>query len=194
MKLEDLIVVYPNFISKEDCEKMIEWFNTNTDLHDNGKVGNDKSVEHCPEFKKSTQAYPLPNDPISDLITQIIFSAYKVYCQEYPSPSIDRKICLKDYSIRIYQKNHGHFLTHTDQGSDATVTRIFAAILYLNDVFDGGETEFPDQNILVKPEQGKVLIFPCNYLFPHSGNMPISNDKYITTAFINYLPDKDLKT
>ena len=58
--------------------------------------------------------------------------------------------------------------------------------MYLNDVDVGGETEFPDWNIAVKPEKGKVLLFPCNYLFKHKGNVPISNEKYISTNFINY--------
>ena len=51
--------------------------------------------------------------------------------------------------------------------------------MYLNDVDVGGETEFPDWNIAVKPEKGKVLLFPCNYLFKHKGNVPISNEKYV---------------
>jgi hypothetical protein len=30
----------------------------------------------------------------------------------------------------------------------------------------GFETEFPYYNVKVKPEKGKVLIFPCSFLFP----------------------------
>ena len=58
--------------------------------------------------------------------------------------------------------------------------------MYLNDVEIGGETEFPEWNIAVRPER-KVLLFPCNYLFKHKGNVPISNEKYIATNFINFM-------
>jgi hypothetical protein len=68
--------------------------------------------------------------------------------------------------------------------SKVTYNRILAFILYLNDVEEGGETEFITLNRLVKPETGKVLCFPCNFMFPHKGNIPISNDKYIVTAFV----------
>ena len=65
-----------------------------------------------------------------------------------------------------------------------TYNRLLAFILYLNDVEEGGETEFMTLNRLVKPETGKVLCFPCNFMFPHKGNIPLSNDKYIVTAFV----------
>ena len=85
--------------------------------------------------------------------------------------------------IRVYDKNDGDFLRHMDQAGVAR--RIFAIIMYLNTVDQGGETEVPDHNIKVKPEKGKVLIFPCNFMFYHQGNTPISGDKCIATAFIN---------
>lgn len=37
--------------------------------------------------------------------------------------------------------------------------RLFTTICYLNDVEDGGETEFPDLKIKVRPKAGRVLIF-----------------------------------
>ena len=65
-----------------------------------------------------------------------------------------------------------------------TVGRLFA-VMYLNDVDVGGETEFPDWNIAVKPEKGKVLLFPCNYLFKHKGNVPFLM-KNILLLIYNY--------
>ena len=42
-------------------------------------------------------------------------------------------------------------------------------------------------NMKIKPVKGRLIIFPCNYLFPHSGNIPISGDKFIVTAFISFV-------
>jgi hypothetical protein len=67
-------------------------------------------------------------------------------------------MCARDYSIRVYHKNDGYFLEHFDQSAGANVTRLFAFILYLNTVEEGGETEFPDFNYKCKPEEGKLLI------------------------------------
>jgi hypothetical protein len=167
---------------------MIEWFETNSHLQLDGTVSgtlNGKNDNYVMmDFKKAKQSNPLPEDPVSHLMTNIIFDTYKTYSEIRPAPQTN--ICARDYSIRVYKKNEGYFKPHVDQDAGGNVTRIFAIIMYLNDVVEGGETEFPHYDIKVKPEKGKVLIFPCNYLFPHQGNMPISNDKYIATSFINY--------
>jgi hypothetical protein len=189
MDIRDLIVEFPNFISDERCEQMIEWFESNIDLQLDGAVSgnlngrNDNYV--IPDFKKAKQSNPLPDHPISHLMTNIIFDSYKHYYEMRPAPV--QNVCIRDYSIRVYEKNTGYFKQHVDQSAGGTVKRLFAIIMYLNDVHEGGETEFPHYDIKVKPEKGKVLIFPCSYLFPHQGNMPLSNDKYIATAFINYI-------
>jgi hypothetical protein len=55
---------------------------------------------------------------------------------------------------------------------------------YLNTVNDGGETEILG-DIIVKPEAGKLLLFPASWTFPHRGKMPISEDKYIVTGWFH---------
>lgn len=189
MDIKDLIVELPNFISDECCDEMINWFESNPDLKLEGSVSgilnnkNDNYVVH--DVKKAIQSNPPPDHPISHLMTNIIFDAYKHYSDIRPAPQSN--ICARDYSIRVYEKNTGYFKPHFDQNAGGTVKRIFAIIMYLNDVYEGGETEFPHYDIKVKPEKGKVLIFPCSYLFPHQGNMPLSDDKYIATSFINFV-------
>ena len=48
---------------------------------------------------------------------------------------------------------------------------------------EGGETQFWD-NYKVKPQKGKLVLFPASWTYPHSGLMPISHDKYIITGWI----------
>ena len=96
-------------------------------------------------------------------------------------------MCIRDsYTIRVYPKGEGIFKTHVDQGDGGTISRLFGCIIYLNDVEEGGETFFPDWNIGCKCEMGKILIFPCNWIFAHGSTKNISHEKYILTAFINY--------
>ena len=66
--------------------------------------------------------------------------------------------------------------------------REFVIITYLNDDFDGGETEFLYQGIRVKPEKGKTVIFPASYTHMHRGNPPIGGTKYIATTWASRLP------
>jgi hypothetical protein len=59
----------------------------------------------------------------------------------------------------------------------------------LNDVYEGGETEFVD-GTLIKPERGKLIIFPAYWNYHHQGRPPISNTKYIVTGWILVDPNK----
>lgn len=190
LTFKDLIYEKHDAITKQDCAEFIKWFWSNTDLHVQGKVygGVDaSSLSNTVNLnrKNTTQAYPKPEDPISDTITKIIFSGYDEYASKLPVPQ-GQPLCSTTYSIRVYRKGEGKFLDHVDQSAGPNVTRIFGVILYLNTVDDGGETDFLDYNLKIKPEAGKLLIFPCNYLYRHQGNIPISDDKYIVTAFINF--------
>jgi hypothetical protein len=54
---------------------------------------------------------------------------------------------------------------------------------YLNDVNEGGETLFFEK-YSIKPQKGKIVIFPAEWFFQHKGKIPISNDKYIITGWI----------
>ena len=55
---------------------------------------------------------------------------------------------------------------------------------YLNDVEDGGETEFCG-DFTIRPEVGKLIFFPASWCYPHRGKMPISGDKYIITGWLH---------
>jgi len=58
--------------------------------------------------------------------------------------------------------------------------------LYLNDIEDGGETEFLDQNRRIKAKKGTMVIFPASWTHMHRGNPPLNKDKYIGTGWYAY--------
>ena len=70
--------------------------------------------------------------------------------------------------------------------------RLFTSIIYLNDNFNGGHTNFPKLNIDVKPEKGAMLLFSncmnsTNFLNPFMlhGSTPIeSGKKNILTTWL----------
>jgi len=59
-------------------------------------------------------------------------------------------------------------------------------MVYLNDVEEGGETEFLYQHKRLKPEQGTLVIWPASFTHTHRGNPPLSNDKYIVTGWTEF--------
>ncbi|WP_223787640.1 2OG-Fe(II) oxygenase [Marinicella meishanensis] len=100
---------------------------------------------------------------------------------------------LGSINIQKYdQKQGGYFYYHSeiyphpnDQANDA-LHRKLLWMFYLNDVEQGGETEFYHQQVVTKPKQGSLVIAPAGFTHTHRGNMPESNDKYIFTSWVLY--------
>jgi hypothetical protein len=97
----------------------------------------------------------------------------------------DEKHAISNFQIQKYNKNEGKYIYHDDSeiNYDNRMTRKLTFIWYLNDVEEGGETEIVGI-IKVKPQIGKLFIFPATWTYLHSGKMPISHDKYIITGWV----------
>ena len=96
------------------------------------------------------------------------------------------KISHSVFMIQRYIMNKGRYIYHHDFSVDIKnkKNRIITYLWYLNDVTEGGETDFSDLNLNVKPEAGKLVLFPATWDFPHCGKIPISSNKYIVTGWL----------
>lgn len=65
---------------------------------------------------------------------------------------------------------------HSDDGPGHK--RVISALVYLNNVEQGGETEFIYHDVSVFPRIGRLLIFPSNYAYAHAAHPPMSGIKY----------------
>lgn len=94
-------------------------------------------------------------------------------------------LSIQTFQVQRYTKNKGRYVYHNDFVIDFIEKkyRVFTFIWYLNNVEEGGETAF-NGNILIKPEIGKLLLFPATWTYPHCGRVPISSDKYIITGWV----------
>lgn len=90
-----------------------------------------------------------------------------------------------EFMIQKYDKLDGKYIYHNDAfiDFDKNRYRVFTYIWYLNTITEGGETVFWDV-YKIKPEAGKLVLFPACWTFPHTGKMPISDNKYIITGWI----------
>lgn len=80
-----------------------------------------------------------------------------------------------------YNTSKGFYRPHSDAIPGAN--RNFSAVLYLNDVDEGGETYFERFNISVSPKSGRLAIFPANFPYIHEARQPISNDKFVIVTW-----------
>lgn len=102
----------------------------------------------------------------------------------YPVPVGNNTTCHRE-AIQISQYSPGQEYTfHHDTASNPNSKeyhRQISIVLYLNDNFDGGGTEFPHK--IYKPSPGHGLIFPSNWCFPHSGQKVLSGTKRVAVTW-----------
>ncbi len=92
--------------------------------------------------------------------------------------------------------NYGywHSEIYPQMGENDALHRTLLFIVYLNDVEEGGETDFYYQETSVKPKAGTMVIAPCGFTHTHRGNIPISSDKYILTSWVLFNPAEKIYT
>ncbi|NRB22559.1 2OG-Fe(II) oxygenase [Shewanella sp.] len=94
-------------------------------------------------------------------------------------------------NVQKYQQGiggypHWHSEQFPQAGHNEALHRVVLYMFYLNDVEEGGETEFFYQNRKLKPKKGTMVIAPAGFTHSHRGNKPVSNDKYIATSWVMF--------
>jgi len=194
MDFKDSIGVFPNALSDDFCDHLVKIFQKNWDNHYQGMVGSGVVIKetkntrdfdlmqyadlYSDEIKTLTEA---ANDKIDDYILK-----YKQF------PNFDTPLYLfqqgtfyPNWQLQYYEKCEGHFQRyHTESEYNEFSNRIFAVMFYLNDVEEGGETEFPYWDLKIKPKKGTFLVWPAPWPWVHCGHIPMSSDKYIVTTWL----------
>lgn len=71
---------------------------------------------------------------------------------------------------------------HTDSYDDDEKPTI-SVVAYLNDEYQGGEINFPNQGVNIKPEAGSIVVFPSRSPYVHESKTIISGTKYMSPGF-----------
>ena len=91
------------------------------------------------------------------------------------------------FLMQMYTKNTGFYKYHHDFSciyeNNSMYCRVLVYLFYLNDVTEGGETILWN-NHKITPKAGSLLFFPSTWTYPHTGAMPISDNKYIITGWL----------
>ena len=178
------IGIYENAVPPALCEKLIEVFEETT----NNKTGSAAFVQ-----KNNTNimrndlttwlelAAPTLTEEFNDYMTRCLIE----YANEYP---ILQDLSFSSYNIKIQktEPGQGYHKWHCEQASYEVAYRMLVWTVYLNDVEEGGETEFLYHSERVKPTKGTIVFFPASWTHLHRGNPPLSNTKYIATGWYNF--------
>ena len=185
----------PNFIgcwflnTNIICEDIINFFEKNKNLHHQGTTGNGVNIKH----KKSIDITIKPNN-----LADINYKVFKDYFEELQECYLDYKdqwpflknflnsVNIGSFNIQKYLPGDHFSNLHSERTQLSTLHRVFAFMTYLNDVDDGGTTDFEYYKLKIKPEKGKTLIWPAEWTHAHTGSVLNSGSKYIITGWMHF--------
>jgi len=189
--MDKFIYTYDGSLSPELCKDIINLFEqgqhyrgeTIGGFSPNVKNTWDLDIMHC-----DNKWDKIKNFLVSELTKHL--TKYKTHISMYTSTNISEivpafnKCFIDSLNIQKYEKNKGLYITHVDDYIDYNnkTNRMIVFMWYLNDLHEGGETEF-NGTLKVKPEAGKLVLFPSTWTYPHTAIKPLSSDKYIITGW-----------
>lgn len=91
------------------------------------------------------------------------------------------------FNMQRYEPGEGFFGWHCERATLKYSNRVLVWMVYLNTVTDRGETEFYYQHHFERPEQGKLVIWPSDWIYLHRGIPSPTQTKYILTGWFNHL-------
>jgi len=94
------------------------------------------------------------------------------------------------WNIQHYEPGEGFFNWHCERGMHQTFQRALAFMTYLNDVDDGGETEWLYQERKLQPKKGLTAIWPTDFTHTHRGVVSPTQQKTIATGWFSFLDVK----
>jgi hypothetical protein len=189
---ENFIGIYEDAFTKEYCDSVIEHFNNAEKA--GFTVNRQQQQRNVSKLNKDdTQLYGHSEFSLAgtlELITKFNVVFWEKVYPEYADTFAELKGYANHasyaYKIQKTEIGQGYHIWHSETTNRQLCNRILAWTLYLNDVEEGGETEFLYYPKRVKPKAGTFVLWPAGFTHTHRGNPPISNTKYIVTGWIEF--------
>jgi hypothetical protein len=165
------------------CEQIIQRFEAAVDEQYQGLIG--QTLNKDQSIKRSTDLV-LSGKPHWKDMDNNLFRSLGIAMREFRERYPFFKGPFKDMGYAVQRTNPGEFYHwHIDGGSHEFSQRQLVALWYLNDVpGPGGTTDFLFQDIQIKPETGKLILFPPFWTHEHRGAMLEQGVKYIATTWV----------
>lgn len=195
MDFEAFVLTMDNFYTYEQCNEIISLFenaekmgftSTRKQSHnDKAHVKSDSQLYSGSLINNSE--YNISSCPAFNNFCQNFWEkAYPVYAEKYSMLNDIATHTIRVTKVQKTQIGEGYHTWHCEDDSRDNASRILTFILYLNDVAEGGETEFLYYPKRIKAESGKLILWPAGFTHTHRGNPPISNTKYILTGWVEF--------
>ena len=165
------------------CDEVVRRFEANPSQQYAGRIG--QLREEDASVKKTTDLVVSNKEDWKD-VDRMFFRSLGAAMLELRQAFPYFRGPFKDIGYQVQRYRAGEYYHwHIDGGSHELSQRQLVALWYLNDVpGPGGETEFLFQQIQVRPERGKLVLFPPFWTHEHRAVELRAGLKYIATTWV----------
>ena len=184
-ELKDYILVLDDIISEKICDDILSEY-SNSNEWKNSLIGHghiDKGIRNCTNIFISSDEVIEKNKEIRKKIDNDVFECTKKAIEKY-NEKFNLTAISRDtgYNLFRYEKD-GFYNEHVD--SFITFPRTISCSFILNNNFEGGDFSFFNNRVIRSLKKGSAIMFPSNFLYPHSILPVIDGTRYsIVTWFI----------
>ena len=190
--ISNFIGVYDNYIMEQECNKAIELYENENKFNN---TVNRKFFEKASILEKQDKQYFANGGNIDvwwESLKPMMVNfemAFKNYIENTGAGDVYAPFHFTNLKIQKTLPTEGYHVWHIEHGKGFdNEPRAFVFSIYLNDVEEGGETEFLHFSKRVKPKTGRIVIWPASFPYVHRGNPPLSGKKYILTSWMMLRP------
>lgn len=186
--IQDFILEDEEFLTARECDEVVQYFEF---LDKNGFTATRKEPAHD-KSDKQISLHIANYDLNANVVYKDVFlkkfwdSAYPQFAKKFSVLSNFPSHSIHALLVQKTEIGQGYHIWHNEDTGVQNTNRLLTFVCYLNDVDEGGETEFLYYPKRVKPKKGKLVLFPGSFTHTHRGNPPISNTKYIITGWVYY--------
>jgi hypothetical protein len=178
--LKDDIIFYDNFISEEDAEKIIAFFE------------DPEQPWSMSAFFESYGMSIMPKDPLLEKYGLPIDYLGKLADRMHKTVEDAHQRPVKSVSSHAQKWQVGAFAPFHSDNTDmegnwsAWEKSKLVCLLYINDDYDGGELNFRDHNIKLKPKARQLVTFPGGINNVHEVSVVKGTTRHTIGAFWDY--------
>jgi hypothetical protein len=122
------------------------------------------------------------NNPVVQNLNNLFHSLLIATTNSYASRfNINENFHLENFQLLKYSGGE-EYKAHYDGGT--SIGRCISALCYMNDNYEGGEIEFVNFGIKIKPQAGMMILFPSNYAYSHVAHPVTKGTKYALVTWV----------
>ena len=181
-------------VSPDVCREIVEGFERDSARHrrrtsDWVNLEEMTLIDHVNPIRRlrSEETWKPITDQLVGLFNPLADEYARTWAQHEGVVFLPKEYAMEGMKVKCYRPNGvDQFKMHVDVSDKASAGRFLSFLLYLNDS-DGG-TEFPLLNKTIAAQEGRLIMFPPLWTYPHAGQQPQDGrTKYILSTYLHYL-------